>query len=262
METSRLSEFTAGARTLGTGFGIILRSRRLLLLGAFPAVLSTVLLLGCLGVLIYFSGDLADWMTPFADNWARYWRQAFRLVLAIALVVAASFLGSLSFVALTLLVGGPFYEHIAEATEERLGLDSTDDGAGRMRQTGRGLRDTVTLMLLTLAGSVVLLCLGFVPVAGQLAVPVLAALFGAWIISVEMAGLVFQRGGLRLRDRHRVLRRNRTRVLGFGLPTYFLCLVPVAQLVVIPSAVVGGTLLAHRLLGPTEPGAEDLQFKA
>ena len=36
--------------------------------------------------------------------------------------------------------------------------------------------------------------------------------------------------------------------VGFGLPAYLLCLVPVLQLLVIPAAVVGGTLLAHRVL--------------
>lgn len=245
-----MSTFLAGARALGTGFGMLLRAPKLLLLGALPALLSAIVLLAGWGALLYYSGDLVTAMTPFADGWADMWRQALRALLAVVLLGAAALLGSVSFIALTLLIGGPFYEHIAEQAEERLGLDTSDDGAGLVRSTARGIRDSVRLVLITAVGAVGLFALGFVPFVGQIAAPVLGALFGAWMISLEMVGLVFQRRGMTLGDRHRALRRNRARVFGFGLPTYLLCLVPVAQLVVVPSAVVGGTVLAHRVLDP------------
>ncbi|WP_406689222.1 EI24 domain-containing protein [Saccharopolyspora sp. ID03-671] len=70
------------------------------------------------------------------------------------------------------------------------------------------------------------------------------------VISLEMVGLVFQRRGLAFGRRHRALREHKAMTLGFGLPAYLLCLVPVLQLLVIPAAVVGGTLLAHRVLEP------------
>lgn len=248
-----MTKFATGARTLGTGFGIILRSPKLLLLGAVPALISTVLLLAALGTLVYFSGDLVSWMTPFADDWSGFWRDGLRIVVGVALVGGAALVGSLSFIALTLLIGGPFYEHIAEITEQRLGLADSGDGAGWFRLLVRGLGDALTLVLIALVGGLALLVLGFVPVAGQILAPILGALFGAWIISLEMVGLVFQRRGWSMAQRHRVLRGERATVFGFGLPTYLLCMVPVVQLVVIPAAVVGGTLLAHRLLGTTHP---------
>lgn len=243
-----MSSFAAGARALASGFGFLARSPRLLFLGALPALISALLLFACLGTLTYFSGDLASWMTPFADGWADFARRALRVLLAVALVGAAALLASVSFIAVTLLVGGPFYEHIAEIVEQRSGLDTSDDGAGWVRSTARGVGDAVKTVLVAAVGAVVLFAIGFVPVVGQLLAPVLAALFGAWMVALEMVGLVFGRRGLSLRDRHRALRRHRAATFGFGLPVYLLCLVPVAQLVVIPSAVVGGTLLAHRML--------------
>ncbi|GAA0521078.1 membrane protein [Saccharopolyspora subtropica] len=245
-----MNSFFAGTRTLGTGFAIILRSPRLLLLGALPALISAVLLLAGLGALTYFSGDVVTWLTPFAEGWSDVARNALRILLGVALVGAAAVLASVSFIALTLLVGGPFYEHIAEQAEERLGLDTSDDGAGLVRSLARGIRDSLKLVGIAAVGAVVLFAIGFVPVVGQIAALVLGALFGAWVLALEMVGLVFQRRGLTLGDRHRELRRHRAVVFGFALPTYLLCLVPVLQLVVIPSAVVGGTLLAHRVLGP------------
>ncbi|GAA4618822.1 EI24 domain-containing protein [Saccharopolyspora hordei] len=244
-----MSSFLTGARALGTGFGVLVRRPKLLLLGALPALISAVLLLGSLGTLIYFSSDLVTWMTPFADGWGDLGRRALRILLGVALVGAAALLASVSFIAVTLLVGGPFYEHIAEEVEDELGLDTSDDGAGVLTQVGRGVRDSVKLVLIALVGAVVLFAVGFVPVVGQVAGVVLGALFGAWLVTLEMVGLVFARRGLGLADRRAALRRHRAATYGFGLPTYLLCLVPVLQLVVIPSAVVGGALLAHQVLG-------------
>lgn len=243
-----MNHVRTGIGSLGSGFGIMLRAPGLLLLGAVPALVSAVLLLVGLVALISVSGDLVVWMTPFADGWGPWWRGLVRVVVGVALVGGAGMLGALSFVALTLLIGGPFYERIAESAEARLGLDVGADGAGWWRQARRGIADAIKLVLLAVAGGAVAFAFGFVPVVGQTVVPVLAVLFGAWVISLEMTGMVFQRRGTGLRQRHRVLWRHRRAVLGFGVPTYLLCLVPVAQLVVIPSAVVGGTLLAHRLL--------------
>lgn len=252
-----MSSFFAGARTLGTGFGVLVRHPKLLLLGAIPALISAVLLLVSLGTLIWFSPDLVTWMTPFADGWAEGWRTALRVLIGVVLVGSTALVASVSFIALTLLIGGPFYEHIAEVVEQRLGLDTSDDGAGLIRSTGRGVVDSLKLVLVALVGAVLLFALGFVPVLGQTAVPVLGALFGAWLVTLEMVGMVFTRRGLKIGARHRALWRRKGTALGFGLPTYLLCLVPVAQLVVIPSAVVGGTLLAHRLLGPRERATAD-----
>ncbi|MEV0699210.1 EI24 domain-containing protein [Saccharopolyspora sp. NPDC050389] len=245
-----MSSFLSGIRTLGTGFGIILRNPKLLLLGAIPALISALLLLGGLGTLIYFSPDLVSWMTPFADGWGDAARQALRILVGVALVGAGGLLASVSFIAVTLLIGGPFYEHIAEQAEQKLGLDTSDDGAGFARQLGRGVRDSLKLVGVALVGALLLFGIGFIPVVGQIAALVLGAFFGAWLVTLEMVGLVFQRRGLTFRDRRRALRQHRAVVFGFGLPTYLLCLIPIAQLLVIPSAVVGGTLLAHRVLGP------------
>lgn len=255
MTSAPMRDVLAGTRMLGAGFGVIVRSPRLLALGALPALISTVLLVGSIGVLVAVSPDVTGALTPFADHWPRFWRDGLRLLVGVVLVGGAALLGTVWFVALTLAIGGPCYEYLAEQVERRLGLDTSGDGAGAWRSLGRGLRDAVGVVLISLAGTVALLLIGCVPVAGQVVAPVLGALFGAWMIGLEMVGAVFLRRGLRLPDRHRALWRHRATVLGFGLPAYLLCLVPLAQLVVVPSAVVGGTLLAHRVLA-AEPVRE------
>ncbi|WP_051099263.1 EI24 domain-containing protein [Actinopolyspora mortivallis] len=252
-----MSEAAAGLRDLGTGFTSMVRSPRMLLLGAVPALLSGVVLLTGVAVVAWFSGDLALLLTPFAEDWSDWQRVLLRALLAVVLVAGAVLVGAVSFVALTLLIGGPFYDHIAESCEHRRGLDSGSDGAGSLRMVWRGVRDAGYLVLVAVVGTLVLFPFGFVPVLGQTVVPLLGLAFGSWLVALEVTGPVFQRLGVGVGGRHRMLWRHRREVLGFAVPTYLLCLVPVAQLVVIPSSVVGGTLLAHRVLARRRRGGED-----
>src|SRR5688572_26507845 len=98
----------------GQGLGILLRSPRLLLIGAVPAVLTTLLLLGVMIALIYWIGDLTAWITPFADDWSEGWRTTIRIAAGVAVFGLALTISQIAFSALTLAIGGPFYELIAE----------------------------------------------------------------------------------------------------------------------------------------------------
>jgi CysZ protein len=91
---------------------------------------------------------------------------------------------------------------------------------------------------------------GFVPAIGQTVVPVISAMFGGWMLGVELIGSAFERRGLlRLADRRAAMRTRRLRVLGFAIPTFLLLAIPFAGVVVFPVATAGGTLLARQLLG-------------
>ena len=77
---------------------------------------------------------------------------------------------------------------------------------------------------------------------------VVAVLVNATLLSIELTAIPFTRRGLKLDVRRRTLRKRRAVTLGFAVPVYLLCLVPLAALVVLPAAMAGGTVLAHRLL--------------
>ena len=54
---------------LGRGFGMYVKSPRLLLLGVIPALISTLLVVAGLLLVIVFIGDIAAWVTWFANDW-------------------------------------------------------------------------------------------------------------------------------------------------------------------------------------------------
>jgi CysZ protein len=243
-------DFLTGVRLFGRGLTILLRTPRLLWLGMLPAVLTTLLLLGGTVALVYWADDLAAWITPFADDWATGLRSAVRVAAGVALVAGALVVGVISFSALTLAVGGPFYEHIAEKVEDDLGGPPVEAELSWWRLLWLGIRDGIALVLRSLLYTVPLLVAGFIPVVGQTVVPVLLALVTAWFLALELVAVSFYRRGMDLRQRRAILARRRTLALGLGLPASLLCMIPLAAIVVMPVAFTGGVLVANEVLEP------------
>jgi CysZ protein len=245
---SALSEFFTGTGLLLRGLGLVARSPRLLLLGLVPGAISFAVVLTALGFLLWFAGDIAAVLTWFADDWSEPVRQVFRSLVTVAVDVAGLILAVVTFTALTLTIGDPFYEAISKRVDDRFGGVSEIEAPWH-RTFAWNLADSLRLLLLSLSASVVLFVLGFIPVVGQTVVPVMGAVIGGWLLAVEISGVPFNRRGLRLRERRRLLRANRALTLGFGVPVFVVFLVPFVAVLVMPGAVAGSTLLTRRLLG-------------
>jgi CysZ protein len=249
-------DFATGLRLFGRAVLLLLRLPRLLALGIAPALVTMVLFGAGFVVLLTQLGDLATWLTPFAGDWPTSVRHGVRALAGGAVLVTAMLLGVVSYTAVTLLIGGPCYEYLSETVEDRLGGPPPAPG---IRKPGgwtlllRGTADSVLLIAASLACGVPLLAAGFLPVVGQTAVPVLAVGIGSWLLALELVGVPFHRRGLRLRDRHRALRGRRLLTLGTAVPAYLLCAVPFLAAIVMPVAVVGGTLLAREVLAGPDP---------
>ena len=249
-----MRDFITGVRYFGQGFSLLARRPRLLLIGMLPAVLTTVVLLGAMIALIANLGHLAALLTPFANGWSDGGRLLIRLAAGFALVVVAALLGLVGFTAVTLLVGGPFYERIAERIEDDLGLAEVRLELSWRRQFLAGLRDGIVLLLRSLVLTIPLFLAGFLPVVGQSVVPVLAALVTAWFMALEVIAVPFYRRGIGLRRRTAMLRRRRPLALGLGLPAALLCMNPLLAIVVMPVAFAGGVLVAMDVLGLPQTG--------
>ncbi|ANN17305.1 hypothetical protein SD37_17730 [Amycolatopsis orientalis] len=248
-----MREFFKGFRMFGQGLGILLRSPKLLLIGALPAVLTMLLLLGGIVALAFWIDDLALLVTPFADDWAEGWRTTVRVAIGVAVFGAVLAICLIGFTAITLAVGGPFYEHIAEKVEDDLGGVPGAVDLSFWRLLGMGLKDGLSLVLRSLMFTIPLMIAGFVPVLGQTVVPVLLALVTAWFLALELIAVPFYRRGMDLKRRRLLLRERRALALGLGLPASLLSLIPFAVLIVMPVGFVGGVLVAREVLGADQP---------
>jgi CysZ protein len=234
---------------LGRGLGLLLRSPKLLLLGLIPAVLSGALYLTALIFLLDFLPSLARRVTWFADDWSETWRDLLHVLAGAGLLGIAALLGILTFTAVTLLIGDPFYERISELVEHRYGGVPDEVQVGFWRSLRRSLADSLRLITLSVLIGLPLFLLGFLPVVGQTVIPVLGATVGGWLLAVELTGVPFQRRGQRLRHRRAALRQHRPLVLGFGVAVFCSFLIPLGAILLMPAAIAGATLLARQVVG-------------
>jgi CysZ protein len=242
------AELMVGAGLLGRGLRLIVQRPRLFLLGAIPPLITSVIFTGLIVALIMQLDPAVDWLTPFANGWTRGLATAIRVFVGAALLSGAALLMVISFTTLTLALGSPLYDKLSESVEREFG-DVPELHENVARGIFRALRQALVLIGISAIGALVLFASGFVPVVGQTVVPVISAIFGGWMLSIELVGSAFERRGmLRLADRRAAMRRRRIRVLGFAVPTFLLLAIPLAGAVIFPVATAAGTLLARQLL--------------
>jgi CysZ protein len=254
-----IREFVAGAGFLGRGLKMWITSPRLMLLGALPAFIVSIVYVVGIVVLFINLETIAITISPFASGWGEPWRTGMRIVAGAAVAAAGILLLAYTFVAVTLLVGDPFYERIWRAVEINLGNAPAPQPRGLLRDILHALADAVRLGSLAVLVAIVLLVCGLIPGLGQLIVLVLGALFGGWILTLELTGFAFDARGFTLKQRRRMLRAHRPRSLGFGVLTYVLFLIPGAAVIVMPAAVAGAALLSRDVLTETAPAAQRLR---
>lgn len=224
--------------------------------GMLPALITLVGYALALVALALWAGDLVDWATPFADHWTSPWSGAFRGLLTAVVFGGGLLLALISFTAVTLLVGQPFYETVAARVDEAEGGAPLGPQRSLWRELWISARDSTRVLVRVAAFGVVLFAAGFVPVVGQTVVPVIGFCVSGFFLTLELAGVAFQRRDVRLKAQLRLLRGRLLLVLGFGVPVVLAFLVPVVAVVLMPGAVAGATLLVRELV-PAPVGAAD-----
>ncbi|SCL14074.1 CysZ protein [Micromonospora rhizosphaerae] len=244
-----VGRFLSGAGLLLRGIGLYVRSPGLMLLGVLPALISGALFVAAFATLVYFVDDLAALVTPFADDWSATPRGLVRVIAGPAFLGLGGLLAVVTFTAVTLVIGDPFYEKISERVEERYGGTPGAVEVSFWASLRRSIADSVRLVAISALVGIPLFAAGFLPVVGQTVVPVIGAAVGGWFLSLELVGAPFYRRGMRLPDRRSLLKADRPTTLGFGVAVFVCFLIPLGAVLVMPAAVAGATLLARRSLG-------------
>jgi len=239
-----MREFFRGARTLLGGFGWWRSRPATMLLGLVPAALvGLVLVAGLIALGVSLPG-LTTAATPFAEGWIPVWRDFLRLGVGTAMFGGALIIAVVSFTALTLVVGDPFYERIWRRVETDLGGAVPEGGAPFWGSVVDGLALVGKGILVAILAGLV----GLIPVVGSVAGFITGVLFTGWLLADELSSRAFAARGMPRVERRAVLRAHRARTLGFGVATQLFFLVPLGAVVVMPAAVAGSTVLARSLL--------------
>ncbi|HYJ48562.1 MAG TPA: EI24 domain-containing protein [Microbacterium sp.] len=243
-----MREFVRGMALLAGGFAYWRRRPGLMALGLIPAAIVGLLFLGGLVALGVSLPSITVAITPFAEGWG-VWATVIRVTLGTAMVGAALVLVAVSFTALTLTVGEPFYDRIWQSVERDLGDGETDVGYSFWRSIGDG----IWLFLRGVVIAVVAALLGLIPAVGGVLGTVFAVTFTGWLLADELSSRALSGRGLAPATRRRLLRGHRARVLGFGVATQLCFMIPLGAVATMPAAVAGSTALARSLLAPAPP---------
>jgi CysZ protein len=239
-----LSEIVAGFGLLIGGFGMWGRRRRAMALGLVPAAIAFVVLAAALTAWGVSLPRVVDWSTHFADGWAGWLQAALRLTLGVVFFGAAAALAVVTFTALTLIIGEPFYERIHRETEEVLGPPLPNGSVSLWRAVVSG----VGFVLRGIGVALVVAVLGFIPVVGgALAAVVGVALTGS-LLARELMARAFDAREFDDARRAQLIAAGRWRVLGFGIATQLCFLIPLGAVVTMPAAVAGATMLSRELI--------------
>jgi CysZ protein len=219
--------------------------------GLLPGLITLVLYAAALVSLALWGEDLVGWATPFADDWSSPWLGLFRGFLTAVLFALGLLLSVVTFTAVTLLIGQPFYENLSEKVDRDVSPDghAPESGLPFWRELWISARDSLRIVLRAALWGVLLFACGFIPVAGQTVVPVIGFFVTGFFLTEELTAVALQRRSVGLRTRLTLLRSRKTLVWGFGTPLAVAFLVPFVAVFLMPGAVAGATLMARDLLG-------------
>lgn len=239
----RAGDFLVGFALPFRALGVIRRSPKLLALSALCALITLASLLGLVIILWRATPGLlgALWTRPAAWYARAAWEVAQALLFLLLAVVGAN--------TVPLVLIAPFQDALSEGTEELCG-DFTAPPF-RLGTFARGLwtslAHTLARIAVLLAGHLVLLPLHLVPGVGSLTWTVLGSLWTMLWIAAEHVGAPMARHFYRFGQVREVLSQRRALALGFGAAAYVLLWVPVLNTLLLPLAIVGGTLLYRAL---------------
>ncbi len=249
----------SGFRTLLAGFTMLARERSLWGLASIPLSLSLVLLVGATLGLIEFADPVYAMLTsafPTVEVGAWYswlWLGPLKLFLLIlGGLFFAFFAGFVLLVSLLLanLLSAPFLDALSRRTERLVSggiFEGDETGWSEIwSEARRTLANESQRVLFFLAIWLVISVGGVLIPGGQLVAPPLLLTFTALFLPLDYAGYAFDRRQISFRRRRIWIRENLATMAGFGVGALGISLVPGLNLLLLPSLVVGGTLLSLR----------------
>jgi CysZ protein len=144
-----------------------------------------------------------------------------------------------------LLLTSPFHALLSERVEELVTgepIPSSDSFGRALLEVPRAFLREVRKLLTYLPVALGMLLLTIIPVLNAFA-PLGWFLLGAWMMSLQFIDYPMDNHRLPFRDVREACAAKRASTIGFGGTVAFFTGIPLVNLIVIPAAVIGATLL-------------------
>ncbi len=232
-----------GANYLGRGFKLILEPG-LRLFVVLPLAIN-ILIFGTLMTLSLSGfGSAMERLLAWLPDWLDFiswilWPLAVVLLLAIAMYL---------FSIVANLIAAPFNGLLAEKVEERISgkeVNARETVAQAIASFPRSIFREIQKLLYYASWAIVALIISliFSPLSG-----LIWFLLGAWMMALEYTDYAMDNNKLSFAEAKKRLGKKRGTNAGFGCLVMIGTMIPIVNLVIMPAAVAGGTLLWHEQL--------------
>lgn len=235
------NNFVSGFRYLTKGAGYLLQPgmKRFVLIPFLANCVVFILL--TLSLINNFS-SIQEGFTDLFPSWG--WISYIVAFLSGLFIFIILLIYGYSFTVLTNIIAAPFYGRLAEKLEERLtGVSVPEESIASM--IGRTiLREMVKLLYFISRGFLVLIglfFLSFIPLFNLL-VPVIAVLWGAWVMTLQYVDYPADNHQLSFTALRNRLKTQKFSTTSFGGTIMLGSMIPVINIVIMPIAVAGGTV--------------------
>ncbi|MCI6199738.1 MAG: sulfate transporter CysZ [Succinivibrionaceae bacterium] len=229
-----------------------------------PVLINAVLMTAAIYLFMGAVGRGTNWVLSMFPDWMSFLRWIIIPFAFISMMLICAYL----FVAVESIVICPFASFLAEKAEQ--------DITGKVRQqpeipagkypawiagiAWHSLKRTARSYCFYLPCALLCLIIFLIPAVGQVLFPVVWLLLSGWWLAMQNLDYVFDNNGISFAEMSRRMRKSPVPVISFGCLTAAIAAVPVANILVLPAAVIGATRLF--LVDPKLNGSEALTGEA
>lgn len=207
-----------------------------------PMLINVVLF----SIAIFFGYTQFDsWLNSLMPSWLPDWLMGFVRWLILPLFTAlVSIIVFFSFSIIANFLASPFNGPLAEAVERKLAGQTAESLPWKeiFSTLPAVLWNELKKIKYFLMWMIPLFIFSWIPVVNIVA-PVLWIAFSAWMLTLEYHDYPLGNHNLLFTEQRKILSQQRGLVLGFGLATLTMTMIPFVNFLVIPAAVCGATAL-------------------
>ncbi|MDG1494893.1 MAG: sulfate transporter CysZ [Porticoccaceae bacterium] len=223
----------------------LLWHRRIRWLVIFPTAINLILFSAATWFAAAWVNDWLNFLIASVPTWLEWLVWIIWLLFALLALIIYAF----TFTLLANLIGSPFYGIIAERVIvlERGDSDEIQSSTSALLATAwssfcRELQIIAYMLPRTLGIALVTVVISFLPVINILA-PLVAASWAAWTLALQYMDYPADSDALSFAEVRQRAGKQRLLSLSFGLSALAAAAIPLFNLLLLPAAVIGGTLL-------------------
>jgi len=231
-----LTNFSQGASYLGKGFRLLSKPG-IRLFVIIPIIINVIIFSLLIALGIHYFGGLVHWLNGFIPSWLHWLDWLLWIVFSVSILFFATF----SFTLIANLIAAPFNGLLAEKIQLQLTSNKPKEQA-LLTLIPRAIGRQCRLLLYNLPRMLGLLILFMIPVINLIA-PIAWFFFNSWMMSLQYLDYPMDNNQISFKQMRDDMRKTRGHCFGFGSLIQCLTMLPLINLVIMPAAVAGATVM-------------------